>query len=104
MKRICNPQKGDPSGALNFWPNAAGQILSGLITKQKAGVIGGIKRNPADVFNTGGPQHIGKLLFGIGLARIRAQKHIQGKQGREKGAVHAVIQNKFVNNNSTLGI
>jgi len=62
-----------------------------LITNQKPGVIGGIQWNPADIIDTGSLQHIGKLLFGIRLARIRSQKHIQGKQGWEKGAVHAVI-------------
>ena len=62
-----------------------------LVTNQKAGIIGGFYRNPADVGDTGSQQHIGQLLFAVGLARIRAQKHIQGKQGREKGAVHTVV-------------
>jgi hypothetical protein len=64
---------------------------SWLITNQKAGIIGGFKRNPANIRDTGRQQHIGDLLFGLRLARFRAQKHIQGKQSREKGAVHAVI-------------
>ena len=72
-------------------PKNPDQIFSLLITHHQAGVIGGIKRNPADIFNTGGQQHIGDLLLGIGLARIRAQKHIQRKQSREKGPVHAVV-------------
>jgi hypothetical protein len=39
-----------------------------------------------DIFDAGCRQHIGKLLFRVGLARIGSQKHVQGEQRWKEGA------------------